>query len=371
MKHSLLLSLLLAAATALPAQTLKESIGRHFLIGAAVNTRQVNGDEPKAVNILQQQFNAVVAENCMKPENIEPHEGQFHWDDADKFVKFALDNHLTPTGHVLVWHSQTAPWMFVNQHGELPNREQMIQRMHDYIFAVVGRYKGRILGWDVVNEAFNDDGTLRPSPWARAIGPDFIQLAFRFAHEADPNAELYYNDYSMDKPGKRKAVVALIRQLRDAGLRIDAIGMQSHNGMNYPDIHEYEQTIQAIIATGVKVQFTELDFNVLPMPWNVQGADVNQRGENSSKMNPYPNKLPADVQKQQADRIMDFFRLYKKYESHIRRVTLWGVTDGDSWLNGWPIPGRTNYPLLFDRKMKPKPVVKDIVRMFESPTTAR
>lgn len=175
MKHSLLLSLLLAAATALPAQTLKESIGRHFLIGAAVNTRQVNGDEPKAVNILQQQFNAVVAENCMKPENIEPHEGQFHWDDADKFVKFALDNHLTPTGHVLVWHSQTAPWMFVNQHGELPNREQMIQRMHDYIFAVVGRYKGRILGWDVVNEAFNDDGTLRPSPWARAIGPDFIQ----------------------------------------------------------------------------------------------------------------------------------------------------------------------------------------------------
>ncbi len=344
--------------------TLKSELGKYFLVGCAMNTSQIDGQESKAVEVVKENFNCIVAENCMKPENIEPEEGKFNWEDADKLVKFAEDNGLKVTGHVLVWHSQTAPWMFKNKYGELPNREEMIKRMRDYIHTVVGRYKGRVLGWDVANECILDDGSWRQSPWYRAIGPDYIKLAFQFAHEADPGAELYYNDYSMSQPRKVQAVVRLVKELKEAGCRIDAVGMQSHNGVDYPNLTDYENSMKALIAAGVKINISELDLNMLPNPKSFGGADINQKYANDPKMNPYPKKLTKEAAATFTQRYLDFFKLYYKYRHNIERVCTWGVGDGDSWLNDWPIKGRTNYGLLFDRKFQPKPVVKDIIKLF-------
>lgn len=364
-KYIVLGYLILLAMSPARSQSLKETLGKHFLVGAAVNVEQVNGNEPKAVDVIKTQFNAVVAENCMKPENISPKEGEFFWEDADKFVQFGLDNGMKVTGHVLVWHSQTAPWMFKNKHGELPNREEMIERMRTYIHTVVGRYKGKIKGWDVINEAILDDGSFRESPWYRAIGPEYFELAFKFAHEADPDAELYYNDFSMNKPEKRATVVKLIQRLKGAGCRIDAVGMQSHNGLHYPDLTDYEESMKAFIHEGVKVIISEMDINVLPNPEGFGGAEVSESFESEARYNPYPKGLPKEVEEEFNERYLSFFRLYKKYADNINRVSLWGVSDQDSWLNDWPIEGRTNYPLLIDRKYKIKPVVKDIIKLFE------
>lgn len=344
---------------------LKDVLGKYFLVGCAMNVNQINGNDPKAVEVAKANFNSIVAENCMKPECIEPEEGKFTWDDADKFVQFGVDNNMKVIGHVLVWHDQTGKWMFKNKYGELPNREEMIKRMHDYIFAVAGRYKGKIYGWDVCNECFEDDGSYRKSPWYRAIGPDFIKLAFQFAHEADPNAELYYNDYSMSKPGKMKAVVKLIKDLKESGCRIDAVGMQSHNGYNYPDLTDYENTMKALIAAGVKINIAELDVNMLPNPASFSGADINQKYASDPAMNPYAKGLTKEAEQLFNDRYLSFFKLYSKYRDHMDRVCTWGIDDGMSWLNDWPIKGRTNYGLLFDRKYQAKPVVKDIEALFE------
>lgn len=345
---------------------LKDALEKYFLVGCAMNTEQINGNDEKSVELAKTNFNSIVAENCMKPENIEPEEGKYNWTDADKLVNFGHNNNMKVIGHVLVWHSQTAPWMFQNKYGELPNREEMIKRMHDYIFTVVSRYKGRVYGWDVANECFLDDGNFRESPWYRAIGPEFIKLAFQFAHEADPDAELYYNDYSMSNPGKRAAVIKLIKDLKASGCRIDAVGMQSHNGTDYPDLKEYEETMKALIGAGVKINISELDVNMLPNPESFSGADINQKYAGDPKMNPYINGLPKQAEQLFKERYMSFFRLYYKYKEHIDRVCTWGITDNSSWLNDWPIKGRTNYPLLFDRKYKAKPVVEDIIKLFES-----
>ncbi len=344
--------------------TLKETMGKHFLVGTALNVNQVNGNDRKAIELTKEQFNSVVAENCMKPENIEPEEGKFTYDDADRFVKFGLDNNMKVIGHVLLWHSQTAPWMFKNKYGELPNREVMIKRLKDYITAVVGHFKGKILGWDVINEAILDDGSYRDSPWFRAIGPEYFELAFKYAHDADPDAELYYNDYSMSNPAKRATVCKLIRDLKAKGCRIDAVGMQSHNGYNYPDYAEYEKSIEAFAAEGVKVQLTELDVNMLPNPENFGGADISQNYELQKKYNPYPKKLDKNATELFNQRYLDLFKIVQRHENVIERVTFWGVEDGASWLNDWPIRGRTNYPLLFDRSYKAKPVLKEIIKMF-------
>ena len=355
-----------SAAEARQKPGIKDVLGKYFLVGCAMNTEQIDGNDEKSVDLAKANFNSIVAENCMKPENIEPEEGKFFWDDADKLVKFGNDNGMKVIGHVLVWHNQTAPWMFKNKYGELPNREEMIKRMHDYIFTVVSRYKGKVYGWDVANECFLDDGSFRQSPWYRAIGPDFIKLAFQFAHEADPSAELYYNDYSMGKPGKRDAVVRMIKDLKASGCRIDAVGMQSHNGCDYPDLKEYEETMKALVDAGVKINISELDVNMLPNPDSFSGADINQKYAGNPKMNPYVKGLPKQAEQLFNDRYMSFFKLYYKYKEHIDRVCTWGITDNGSWLNDWPIKGRTNYPLLFDRKYKAKPVVEEIIKLFET-----
>ena len=373
MKKIMTLALAAAMASAAFAQkttqtdipTLQEIMGPYFLVGAAVNTDLTNGKTPDVEKVVQAQFNQVVAENCMKGEENHPEVNRFDFSDGDRLVEWAQKNGKTLIGHCLVWHSQPPKWMFTDKEGNLVSRETLIGRMYNHIMTVMTHYKGKVKGWDVVNEAILDDGSYRQSLYYKIIGPEFIELAFQFAHEADPDAELYINDYSMSKPGKREAYVNLLRRFKAKGLRIDAIGMQSHNGYNYPDYTEYEKSIEAFAAEGVKVMLTELDMNMLPNPHGFSGADISQNFELQKKYNPYVDGLDKKAQKLFDQRYLDLFRIIERHKDVISRVTFWGTTDKSSWLNGWPIQGRTNYPLLIDRNCQLKPVVKDIVKLFE------
>ncbi|GHT38086.1 beta-xylanase [Bacteroidia bacterium] len=342
--------------------TLKSALADKFYIGTALNQAQFSGRDTEGIRVIREQFSAVVPENCMKSEVIHPEEDRYDFTQADQFVAFGEANDLFITGHCLVWHSQTPPWLFVDAKGKEVSKEVLIERMKAHITTVVSRYKGRIKGWDVVNEAILDDGSYRESKFYKIIGEEFIPLAFQFAHEADPDAELYYNDYSMAFEGKRNGVVALVKSLKAKGLRIDGVGMQGHIGMDYPAIEEFEKSLLAFAELGVNVMITELDLTVLPSPKMDVGADVASTFEYQQTMNPYADGLPEDVDAAWTARYNEFFKLFLKHQDKITRVTLWGVSDGDSWRNGWPIPGRTDYALLFDRNHQPKPIVNLIIK---------
>ena len=345
--------------------TLKDVLGKYFLVGAAVDRNLPAGEDPQAETLVKAQFNQVVAENCMKGELIHPEVNRYDWTDADRLVDWSQRNGMTLIGHCLVWHSQPPKWMFTDETGKNVSRETLIGRMYSHIMTVVTRYRGKIKGWDVVNEAFEDDGSYRKTPYYNIIGPEYLALAFQFAHEADPNAELYYNDYSMSKPGKREAVCQLVRQLKAKGIRIDAVGMQSHNGYNYPDYSDYEKSLEAFAAEGVKVMLTELDMNMLPNPKDFNGAEISQNFKLMEQYNPYVKGLDMKAQKLFNQRYLDLFRIVERHKDVISRVTFWGVNDGHTWLNDWPVKGRTNYPMLFDRDYQAKPVVKNILKLFE------
>lgn len=343
-------------------KTLKEALKDKFLIGAAVNTLQSSGIDQAGVRIIQQQFNSVVAENCMKSEEVHPEEKRYDFTKADEFVEFGEKNNMTIIGHTLIWHSQLPPWFCVDKNGKNVSPKVLKKRMKDHITTVVKRYKGRIKGWDVVNEAIEDDGSYRKSKFYEILGEEYIPLAFQYAYEADPNVELYYNDYSMANPGKRAGVVKMVKELQRRGIRIDAIGMQGHIGMDFPEIGEFEKSMLAFAETGVKVMITELDLTVLPTPRPGIGAEVSASFEYKKEMNPYADGLPEDVDKAWNKRMGDFFSLFLKHQDFVTRVTVWGVADQDSWRNGWPMRGRTDYPLLFDRNHQPKPVVDFIIK---------
>ena len=227
--------------------------------------------------------------------------------------------------------------------------------MKKHIQTVVGHYKGRVHGWDVVNEAVEDNGSYRRSPFYNTFQSDeFIKLAFRYAHEADPDAELYYNDYGMFRRGKRETVARLVKAMKAEGIRIDGVGMQGHISLDRPSLEEYEASIRAFRECGVKVMFTELDVSVLPARWRLS-ADVSQNVRYDKRINPWPDGLPEEVQKRLGERYAALFTLFLKYKDDIDRVTFWGLSDGESWLNNFPVRGRTDYPLLFDRKRQRKP----------------
>jgi len=345
--------------------SMRKAFKDKFLIGAAVNTRQVVSTDPKVINAIRNNFSALVPENCMKPEEIHPKKDLYDWRDADALVELAQKNGQVLTGHCLIWHSQVPYWFFKDDLGQMVTRDELIARMKDHITNVVQHFKGKIKGWDVVNEAVMEDGSLRKSHFYNIIGPDFIKLAFQFAHEADPNVELYYNDYGMDNPAKREGVIKLVRELKAAGCRIDGIGMQSHVAFD-TNLDEYEKSIVAYAAEGVKVMVTELDLSVLPWPQGNYGAAVETNFEYMKEMNPYTDGLPAEKAQEQTDFFVKLFGIYLKHADIIDRVTFWGVTDGDSWKNGWPMPGRTDYPLAIDRNYQPKPFVDAIIKLAEA-----
>lgn len=343
---------------------LKEAFEQKFHVGTALNANQILGGDPRSLNVAVNNFNAIVAENCMKSGLIQPKEGQFQFDLADKFVAFGEQHDMLINGHTLIWHSQAPKWFFIDNQGRDVSKEILIQRMKDHIYTVVGRYKGRVHTWDVVNEAILEDGSWRKSKFYEIIGEEFVALAFQFTHEADPDAELYYNDYSMANPGKRQGVIDMVKELQQQGIKIDGIGMQGHVGLRYPDIADFEASIKAFSDLGVDVMITELDINVLPSPWENAGADVSANFEYTNKMNPYADGLPDSVQQELTVRYLQFFELFDNYQEDITRVTLWGVNDGVSWLNNWPIRGRTNYPLLFDRDNNAKPAAEAIIARY-------
>ncbi|MDN3670391.1 endo-1,4-beta-xylanase [Echinicola jeungdonensis] len=346
------------------APTLKDAFQKKFLMGTALNAPQIMGRDTATMKVVKTHFNSIVAENIMKSGMLQPREGAFRFDLADQFVKFGEENNLQIHGHTLIWHSQAPRWFFMDKDGNEVSPEVLTERMRKHIHTVVGRYKGRVHSWDVVNEAILDDGTYRNSKFYHILGKDFIKLAFQFAHEADPEAELYYNDFSMSKPGKRVGVVKMVQELQEQGIRIDGIGMQGHIGLEHPELEEFEKSIQAFSDLGVHVMVTELDLSVLPSPWNRDaGANISDNVDYEDKMNPYPDGLPDSVEQAFDDRYLEFFNLFIKYEDEISRVTLWGVNDSNSWKNGWPIRGRTDYPLLFDRENKAKPVVEKLIRV--------
>lgn len=346
--------------------TLKDTFAGKFFIGTALNSLQLEGKRPGETEIIIEHFNAIVGENCMKSGYLQPREGEYNFTDADRLVDFGLKNNMQITGHTLIWHSQAPRWFFTDNAGNDVTREVLIDRMREHITTVAGRYKGKIKGWDVVNEAILDDGTLRDSKFHQIIGENYIELAFQFAHEADPEAELYYNDYSMANPAKREGVIAMVRRLQEKGVKIDGIGMQCHIGLNHPDINDFRESIEAFAALGVNVMITEMDISVLPAPERNTGAEISDSYEYKQKLNPYTEGLPDDVYVKLEDRYLDFFNLFLQHEDDISRVTLWGVNDGNSWKNNWPVRGRTDYPLLFDRENQAKPVVSKIIE-----TTAR
>lgn len=344
-----------------PEITLKEAFSDAFLMGTALNGRQIFGMDASGQELALREFNAVTAENVMKWEVIHPEPGVYNFEAADAMIDLAEENEMFIVGHTLVWHSQVPDWVFYDEEGERLTRDALLERMKDHIDTVVGRYKGRVQGWDVVNEAILDDGSMRETMWYEIIGEDYIVKAFEYTHEADPDAELYYNDYSLEIPAKRDGTVRLIEYLQENGAPITGVGTQGHFSLDFPTLDNIEKTIVDFAALGVDVMVTELEIDVLPPAFEYSGADVDMTAELRDELNPYADGLPDAVQNQLTDRYRDIFEMYLKHQDKLTRVTFWGVTDGDSWKNNWPVPGRTNYPLLFDRNGEPKPAYHAIV----------
>jgi endo-1,4-beta-xylanase len=329
--------------------SLKSAFQNYFKMGTALNNAQIEEKDSASAILIPQQFDAITPENIMKCEVIHPTWDTYNFDLADKFVAYGKAHNMFVVGHTLVWHSQLSPFV-----STIKSSDSLMLFMTNHINTVAGRYAGKVNSWDVVNEALNEDGTLRNSIFLEKLGEDYIRKAFELAAKAAPNTELYYNDYNIEQPQKRAGAIAMIKKIQASGTKIDGVGIQAHWSINGPPLEEIEKSIIEFAALGLKVSFTELDLTALPNPWDLKGADVNQNFENSPFMDPYKQSLPDSMQVKLAKGYEDLFTLFLKHQDKIDRVTFWGVNDGQSWLNGWPIKGRTNYPLFFDRNFKPK-----------------
>jgi len=337
--------------------SLKEVFKNDFIIGTALNTRQIEEKDTGAVLLVPQQFNAVTPENVMKAEIIQPGWDMFNFKVADELVEYAARHNMKVNAHTLIWHNQLPAFM-----RHIQDADSVKEYFQKHITTVASRYDGKVYSWDVVNEALNEDGTLRNSIFLQKLGEGYIVEAFRMAQKAAPHTKLYYNDYNIEQPAKRAGAIALIKKIQAAGVRIDGVGIQGHWKYNTVPMHDIEESIKAFAALGIEVMFTELDLSVLPNSWDSSTAEVSQTAAGSANMNPYKNGLPDSVAAAQAKAYTDLFSLFLKYHQYVSRVTFWGVADGVSWLNGWPIRGRTNYPLLFDRQYKPKPAFYSIIK---------
>jgi endo-1,4-beta-xylanase len=359
-----------------PSQPLKDAFQGSFRVGAAVGTGQIMGLEPAALELVAREFNTVTNENALKWVEVHPASDRYNFEPADRYVDWAEKHGMFIVGHTLVWHNQTPPWAFAGVDGKPLDRATALARLKDHITTVVGRYRGRIDAWDVVNEAIADSGQLRTGPvgewpnrgepWHAAIGDDYIEQAFQFAHAADPDAELYYNDFNEWKPVKIAAVAKLVRDLQAKGVRIDGVGLQGHWGLDYPTVDELDRMFVEYGKLGVKLMITELDVSVLPNPLAETTAETTERA--AEGRNPFPKGLTEAEQQKLAARYAEIFRVFMKHSDVIDRVTFWGVHDGQSWRNNWPVPGRTDYPLLFDRQLHAKPACAAVLETAQLET---
>lgn len=346
----LALSLRSYAQTADSTKGLKDYYRKYFPVGVAVSNFSIRNKDESA--LILKEFNSITPENAMKMGPIHPEPNLYNWRDADAIVDFAVSHHIRVRGHNLCWHQQTPRWLFTDSLGKQVSKEVLLQRLKDHIYTVAGRYKGKIYAWDVVNEAIADDSTqfLRNSPWYQICGEEFIFKAFQYAHEADPNAVLFYNDYNTERPEKRERVYRLLKKLVDAKIPINAVGLQGHWSIYEPTGKELSDAIERFASLGLKVQITEMDVSVYP--W-----EKDRRAKRPDDKDSYTPEMIAK-QNAQYRMIFDVLRRYKKV---VTGVTFWNISDRNTWLDGYPVPGRKNYPLLFDTNLKPKPAYWQVV----------
>lgn len=350
-------------------RVLKDVYKDAFLIGVAVNPAITSGRDSASQKIVLKHFNSITVENVMKAALINPQPGVFNFGPADDYVAFGEKNNMFIIGHTLVWHNQCPDWFFTNASGKPNTKEEQIERLRSHIKTVAGRYAGRVHAWDVVNEVIDNDGSYRPTTWVNAFGngDTLVKYAFMFAAQYAPNTELYYNDFNAWRPSKRDGIVRMVKMLQKEGIRIDGVGMQGHWGLNYPKTKYIEDAIDAYAACGVKVMITELDVDVLPLTKEGQiiGQGMADRQfqleEFETFLDPYKTGLPDSMQTILANRYAELFSIFYKRKEKIARVTLWGVHDGMNWKNDYPIPNRTNYPLLWDRQRQPKPALNAVL----------
>lgn len=328
---------------------LKDYYKNYFPIGVAVSVNTFNG---ATGDLILSQFNSLTPENAMKMGPIHPKEDQYYWRDADSIVNFAQKHGLKVRGHNLCWHEQTPYWLFKDAEGKQVSKEVLLKRLKDHITTVVSRYKGKIYAWDVVNEAIDDDSTkfLRNSLWYQICGEDFIAKAFEYAHEADPKAILFYNDYNTERPEKRERVYKLLKKLVDAGVPINAVGLQAHWSIYEPTPVELRTAIQKFSSLGLKIQFTELDVSIFPWEKNARALRPGEVGV-----------YTPDLEQKQIAKYTEVFKIFREYKKVITGITFWNVSDKYTWLDGYPVRGRKNFPLLFDQELKPKKAYWSVV----------
>lgn len=334
----------------------KDAYKKYFKIGVAVNMRNIT--TPEQVALIKKDYNSITAENDMKPQSIQPQEGQFNWTNADKIADFCRENKIPLRGHTLSWYSQVGQWMFYDKDGKLVDKETLYDRMRTHINAVIGRYKDIVYCWDVVNEVFTDDekaeNPFRQSLWYRIAGEDFIDSAFVFAHRADPNALLFINDYNAATPHKRDKIYNKVKKMVEAGIPVDGIGMQGHYNIYGPSEKDIDDAITKYESIVKHIQFTELDVRV-----NEQMGGQLQFRRDGATITP---EVEARFNKQY-DML---FRLFRKHKKSIDCVTFWNLSDRDSWL------GARNWPLPYDENYKPKEVyniIKDFKNRKDSKAT--
>ncbi|HMG68328.1 MAG TPA: endo-1,4-beta-xylanase [Chitinophagaceae bacterium] len=330
---------------------LKDYYKKYFPIGVSITPGNLRGDEAA---LILQQFNSLTPENSMKMAPIHPEENRFAWNDADSIVAFAQRNGLKVRGHNLCWHNQVPGWMFKDSTGKTVTKEVLLQRLHDHITAVVSRYKGKIYAWDVVNEAISDKPGeyLRPSAWYQVCGEEYIARAFEYAHAADPAAILFYNDYNEINAVKRENIYTLVKSLKDAGVPIGGVGLQGHWAINEPSRDQLDSTIKKFTDLGLKIQITEMDISVYPKEHN---ARERKPGDADTLFSP-------EKEEKQIEEYKMCFELFRKYRKFITGVTFWNVSDRHSWLDNFPVRGRKDHPLLFDKNLEPKKAYWEVVK---------
>ena len=349
------LALLLAGSIGMaPAQSqkgLKDYYKNYFPIGVAVNPRMVQPG-PEA-EFIKAQFSSLTPENAMKMGPIHPEEKRYFWKDADAIVDFAQQNNLKVRGHTLCWHNQTPRWFFTDSTGKQVTREVLLARMKQHINDVVGRYKGKIYAWDVVNEAVPDTGTgiYRKSKFYEIIGEDYIEKAFEYAHAADPSAQLFYNDYNTESASKRDRIYQLVKKMKDKGVPINGVGLQGHWSIYEPTAQELEESITRFASLGLKVQITELDMSVYPKEHERRERKDTDKSEFTSVMND-----------KQAAQYKMLFEVFRKHKDKLTSVTFWNLSDKYSWLDTFPVANRKDFPLLFDQNYQPKKAFAEVVK---------
>ena len=342
-------AMLLSADDLFAQKTLKDAYNDFFPIGVAVAPRSLTGPDAE---LIKEQFNSLTPENAMKMGPIHPEPNRYAWQDPDAIVAFAQKNGMKVRGHTLCWHNQTPKWFFTDSTNKQVSREVLLARLKQHINDVVGRYKGRIYAWDVVNEAVPDTGTsiYRRSKFYEIIGEDYIEKAFEYAHAADPAAKLFYNDYNTESSSKRDKIYQLLKKLKDKNVPVDGVGLQGHWSISEPAKQELEKSIEQFSSLGLMIQITELDVSVHQKEHERREKRATDSGE-----------LTAEMLEKQAAQYKMLFEVFRKYKSVITGVTFWNVSDKSSWLDNFPVPGRKDYPLLFDQNYKPKKAFDGVV----------